>query len=191
MALTPGGCSRSSGGGELQLELEAEPDRAFDLYGNQGRALGRAVSGRGAALDGSKAHLVLTAAGSRRGGLLHSLSDVILRHGGNVVESRALQLGSDITLMMLVEVDVAACAGLHVALAEHQRVASDVHLIIRRMPPAAGAAAAPAQTASRFRLAAPDRPGLVHTVTSAHCPRSATDAHGRAQSSSLRTEWRW
>jgi hypothetical protein len=89
---------RGAGAGEL----EADAERAFDLYGNQGRALGR-LTGHAPALDPAKAHFVLTAAGMRRSGLLHDLTAVILAGRGNVIESRALQLGSDLTLMMLGE----------------------------------------------------------------------------------------
>ena len=165
---------RGAGDSELQLELEADPDRAFDLYGNQGRALGEVAArlrGHSATLDPAKAHLVLTAAGQRRSGLLHKLTEVILKGNGNVIESRALQLGSDLTLMMLVEVDHAHSGALHMALAELQRSAADVHLIIRKMLPAeagrSGSAAGPKLSVSRFQLAALDRPGLVHIVTSA------------------------
>ncbi len=91
---------------------------------------------------------------------------------GNVVESRAVQLGSDLTLMMLIEVDPSRSAALHTALAEHQRQLRDVHLITRicepMHAPGAAAAAAPAHArASRFHMSADDRPGLVHIVTSA------------------------
>lgn len=91
-----------------------------------------------------------------------------------------MQLGSDLTLMMLIEVEPAQSAALHVALAEHQRCMRDVHLITRTTTPDGGSGSAGASRAvsaaptarqraeerpARFHLAAVDRPGLVHLVT--------------------------
>ncbi len=96
----------------------------------------------------------------------------------------AVQLGSDLTLMMLIEVDPSRSAALHSALAEHQRTLRDVHLITRisePLPAAAPAALAhavgappapPPPRSARFHMAAIDRPGLVHIVTSAWRPRA-------------------
>ena len=79
-----------------------------------------------------------------------------------------MQLGSDLTLMMLIEVDPARSAVLHSALAEHQRALRDVHLITRICEPvAAPNAPQAAPRPARFQMAAIDRPGLVHIVTSA------------------------
>jgi hypothetical protein len=95
----------------------------------------------------------------------------------------AVQLGSDLTLMMLIEVDPSRSAALHSALAEHQRTLRDVHLITRisePLPAAAPAALAhavgappapPPPRTARFHMAAIDRPGLVHIVTSAWARR--------------------
>ena len=79
-----------------------------------------------------------------------------------------MQLGSDLTLMMLIEVEPTRSAALHSALAEHQRTLRDVHLITRICEPVA-APNAPQAThrPSRFHMAAIDRPGLVHIITSA------------------------
>ena len=159
-------------------EVEADPEMAMDAVGNQLRALSRLVTHTRAVLDLTKTHIVLTAAGQRQSGMLHELSEVILKQAGNVVESRAMQLGSDLTLMMLIEVDPAQSAALHVALAEHQRLMRDVHLITRTTTPDGSTAAvgtvspAPSSAAqraeqrpARFQLASLDRPGLVHLVT--------------------------
>ena len=54
-------------------------------------------------------------------------------------------------------------AALHLALAEHQRTAADLNLIVRNMQP--GGSSARRQSLSRFELTALDRPGLVHIVT--------------------------
>ena len=75
------------------------------------------------------------------------------------------------TLMMLIEVDPTRSAALHSALAEHQRALRDVHLITRICEPVAAPNAphAPPRP-SRFHMAAIDRPGLVHIITSAQPP---------------------
>lgn len=113
-----------------------------------------------------------------------------------------MQLGSDLTLMMLIEVDPAQSAALHVALAEHQRAMRDVHLITRTTTPDGGhggdatQALTPAplerprveQRPARFHLAALDRPGLVHTVTSA-CPPPACVACCDSLTRVLRAEF--
>ena len=101
----------------------------------------------------------------------------------------AVQLGSDLTLMMLIEVDPARSAALHSALAEHQRALRDVHLITRICEPmsaegveqaAPGSAGGVAAVrSSRFHMAAIDRPGLVHVVTSA-TPRLRVRMRARA-----------
>jgi hypothetical protein len=105
----------------------------------------------------------------------------------------AVQLGSDLTLMMLIEVDPARSAALHSALAEHARKLRDVHLITRISEPAAawadvpgggvaGSVAPPApQRTAKFHMAALDRPGLVHTVTSAWRVRDPGAVRARVQ----------
>ena len=96
----------------------------------------------------------------------------------------AVQLGSDLTLMMLIEVDPTRSAALHSALAEHQRTLRDVHLITRICEPiAAPNAPHAAHRPSRFHMAAIDRPGLVHIITSAQPLRRSkppTLAHAHA-----------
>lgn len=147
--------------------VEADPSRAMAAVGNAGRELARLRHTR-PVLDSSKTHIVLTAAGHGRSGMLSSLSEVVLEGSGNVVESRAVQLGSDLTLMMLIEVDPARSAVLHSALAEHQRQLRDVHLITRICEPVAVPnAPLSAPRPARFQMTANDRPGLVHIVTSA------------------------
>ena len=115
----------------------------------------------------------------------------------------AVQLGSDLTLMMLIEVDPTRSAALHSALAEHQHTLRDVHLITRICEPvAAPNAPNAAHRPSRFHMAAIDRPGLVHIITSAQPLRRSTLsrlAHAHAapprvsllQSSWPNTAWTW
>jgi hypothetical protein len=56
-------------------ELEADPSRAMAAVGNAGRELARLRHTR-PELDSSKTHIVLTAAGHGRSGMLQSLSEV-------------------------------------------------------------------------------------------------------------------
>ena len=198
-------------------ELEADPSRAMESLGNAGRELARLRHTR-PELDSSKTHIVLTAAGHGRSGMLHTLSEA--RRGGLAAARRvalthriarrwclrapatslragapllqrclpcaslrltrpsfsAVQLGSDLTLMMLIEVDPARSAALHSALAEHQRQLRDVHLITRiceRVQAPNVPQTAP--RAARFQMAAIDRPGLVHIITSALPKRAGDD----------------
>ena len=60
-------------------ELEASPERAMEAVGKQGSALAR-MRGTRPTLDPGKTHIVLTAAGQRRSGMLHALSEVSM-HG--------------------------------------------------------------------------------------------------------------
>lgn len=121
-----------------------------------------ARSTRRTVLDPSLTHIILTAAGPRHDSLLHSLTGVVARGRGNVVESRAMTVGGDITLSMLIEVEPGpAAAELRAALADHQRSLGGVQLIARTTTPAAGAA----PLLRRVQLVAPDAPGVMHSVT--------------------------
>ena len=55
-------------------ELESDPSRAMAAVGNAGRELARLRHTR-PELDASKTHIVLTAAGQRRSGMLHTLTE--------------------------------------------------------------------------------------------------------------------
>jgi glycine cleavage system transcriptional repressor len=49
-------------------------------------------------------HLIITAIGSDRPGIVSELSGVVTSHGANVEESRMARLGSDFAILMLVSV---------------------------------------------------------------------------------------
>jgi hypothetical protein len=55
-------------------EVEASPELAMEAVGNKGRAFARMRHKR-VELDPAKTHIVLTAAGQRHSGMLHSLSE--------------------------------------------------------------------------------------------------------------------
>jgi hypothetical protein len=74
-------------------EVEADPGLAMDAVGNQLRAFSRLRHTR-AQLDPGKTYIVITAAGQRQSGMLHELTEVILRQAGNVVESRCVSLST-------------------------------------------------------------------------------------------------
>lgn len=54
---------------------------------------------RRAVLDPAKTHVVLTASGPHHVQLLHGLTTCVAAAHGNVVETRAVQLGGDFTLL--------------------------------------------------------------------------------------------
>ncbi len=46
--------------------------------------------------------LVISAVGHDRTGIVHELSEVVMRHDGNIIESRMATLGSEFAMMLLV-----------------------------------------------------------------------------------------
>ena len=94
-----------------------------------------------------------------------------------------MRMGGDLTVMMLIEVEPTNTARLQAALLQARSMdpqLADFKLFTHVTEPlgSAAAAAAPASSplaerrrSSRFRMAAVDRPGLLHIVTSASPPR--------------------
>jgi glycine cleavage system transcriptional repressor len=113
-------------------------------------------------------HAILSAVGSDRPGLVDELSEFIFERGGNIEDSRMVNLRGQFAIMVLV-------AGADQALA---RVRSDswqlqqkTGLQIEVRP--ATAATAPSAQAVPYRLTASaiDQPGLIHRIS--HLLRSA------------------
>ena len=104
---------------------------------------------------------VLTVLGVDRPGLVDSLSGVVTAHGGNWERSQMARLGGKFAGVVQVSLPSAAAAGLQEALA----ALGDQGLQVRVDP----AGAAPVATGTRFvlSLVGTDRPGLVHSVSSA------------------------
>lgn len=92
-----------------------------------------------------------------------------------------MRMGNDLTVMMLIEVDPSRSTLLTAAL-QGGALLSDYKIFTHTLDPAG--LAAPEQGAprksSRFSMAAPDKPGLIHLVTSAPCPPRACAAAAAA-----------
>jgi len=111
-------------------------------------------------LKAMTAHAILTAIGPDRPGLVDEVSAVIFRHGGNIADSRMVNLRGQFAMMLLVGADHAALQALE---AELPQLEAATHLRCQLHP-----AGEPADTAAAmpFRLCATalDQPGLVHRI---------------------------
>ncbi|CAB4364846.1 MAG: amino acid-binding ACT protein [Actinobacteria bacterium] len=105
---------------------------------------------------------VLTVLGDDRPGLVDSLAAAVAAHGGNWERSQMARLGGKFAGVVQVNVPNAAAAALQAELA----TLSDGGLLQVRIDPAGAAPDAPG---ARFvlSLVGTDRPGLVHSVSSA------------------------
>ncbi|MDO8388973.1 MAG: ACT domain-containing protein [Actinomycetota bacterium] len=105
---------------------------------------------------------VLTVLGDDRPGLVDSLSGVVTAHGGNWERSQMARLGGKFAGVVQVSVPSASATELQAALA----ALGDEGLLQVRVDLAG---AAPVATGTRFvlSLVGTDRPGLVHSVSSA------------------------
>lgn len=114
------------------------------------------------ALDPAKEHIIISATGEDKVGLVRDLTAAVHKAGGNVYESRMLRLGSDFTVMTLVEV-----APGKPALALKDAVAQELQgLTVYTKTTKRPDNAAPTPLAlHHFRLVAPDAPGLLATVS--------------------------
>ncbi len=105
---------------------------------------------------------VLTVLGDDRPGLVDSLSAAVAAHGGNWERSQMARLGGKFAGVVQVSIPSAAVAALQAELA----TLNDGGLLQVRIDPAG---AAPDAQGDRFMLSlvGTDRPGLVHSVSSA------------------------
>ncbi|MEI7546503.1 MAG: ACT domain-containing protein [Actinomycetota bacterium] len=105
---------------------------------------------------------VLTVLGDDRPGLVDSLSGVVSAHGGNWARSQMARLGGKFAGIVQVTVPTGSAAGMQAALA----AMNDEGLLQVRID---SAGTAPTAQGHRFvlSLVGADRPGLVHSVSSA------------------------
>jgi glycine cleavage system transcriptional repressor len=117
------------------------------------------------------AHAILTAIGVDRAGLVDEVSRYIFDRGGNIEDSRMVNLRGQFAIMVLVTGDEATIGKLR---HEQTRLAetSGLQVDVRRTPEApragtAGAAAAKPSDAIPFRFVATavDRAGIVHRIS--------------------------
>ena len=119
------------------------------------------------------AHAILTAIGVDRAGLVDEVSRYIFDRGGNIEDSRMVNLRGQFAIMVLVTGDEAVIGKLR---HEHSRLAetSGLQVDVRPTPeaPPAGTAGAGAAAAARsgsipfrFVATAVDRAGIVHRIS--------------------------
>ncbi|HUH06555.1 MAG TPA: ACT domain-containing protein [Egibacteraceae bacterium] len=107
------------------------------------------------------AELAVTAIGSDQPGIIARVTKVLYEHGGNLEDSSMTILGGHFAIMLLVQTD-ASPTELETALAEGT---SDLGLVVTVRPVGHGAPAAPPTHV--LSVYGADRPGIVHSVTSA------------------------
>jgi glycine cleavage system transcriptional repressor len=113
-------------------------------------------------------HAVLTAIGADRPGLVEEVSHFIFEAGGNIEDSRMVNLRGQFAIMLLVGADEPALKALHAGM-PHLLQHTGLHVELRSVeavPSAASAANAPAGPALPYalRATAMDQAGLVHRI---------------------------
>ena len=102
-------------------------------------------------------HIIISAFGSDRPGIVSHLTGAITSHGGNIEESRMVRLGADFTTMILVSVSAEWTESLTVALNGIQ----DLQISVQRTSPFTLDATIPQ---CEIYLSGADNEGLVHKV---------------------------
>lgn len=115
-------------------------------------------------MSGTTHYAVLTAIGADRPGLVDEVTAFILRCGGNLEESRLVNLHGQFAMMLLVTGDAAAMDGLREGLDE---LARDSGVHAQLTPADQGGSAVAARLPYRLTTTAMDHPGLVQSVAHA------------------------
>ena len=112
------------------------------------------------------AHAILTAIGVDRAGLVDEVSSFIFDRGGNIEESRMVNLRGQFAMMVLVSGDESTIGRLRREQSQLGQ-ASGLQVDVRPTPdqPRAPAPAPAAALPLRFVATAVDRPGIVHEVS--------------------------
>ena len=110
------------------------------------------------------AHAILTAVGADRSGLVDEVSQFIYDRGGNIEDSRMVNLRGQFAMMVLVGGDDAVIGKLR---HEQSRLseASGLQIDVRPAPERAAAASAAGAMPMRFVATAVDRAGIVHEIS--------------------------
>jgi len=104
-------------------------------------------------------HLVLTATGSDRPGLVERVTRLIVEHGGNVESSRMARLGGEFAMLVLVAAPVERIGGLREAVDRLGEGSYVVHTRLTGMgPPVA------AEGRVTIRVLGADHMGIIHAV---------------------------
>jgi glycine cleavage system transcriptional repressor len=113
----------------------------------------------------STGHAILTAIGSDRPGLVDEVSQFIFEHGGNLADSRMVNLRGQFAMMVLFDSPPEAIDRLR---ADLSRLGAQTGLRVELHPPAErGSAPAGAAMAYRLTATALDQSGLVHRIAHA------------------------
>ena len=102
-------------------------------------------------------HIIISAFGADKPGIVSHLTGAITNHGGNIEESRMIKLGSDFTTMILVSVSADWTESLTVALGGIQ----GLQISIQKTSPFTMEATIPQ---CEIHLSGADNEGLVHKV---------------------------
>ena len=102
-------------------------------------------------------HIIISAFGADKPGIVSHLTGTITTHGGNIEESRMMKLGSDFTTMILVSVSAEWTESLTVALGGIQ----GLQISIQKTSPFSMDATIPQ---CEIHLSGADNEGLVHKV---------------------------
>ncbi|MBT5078763.1 MAG: hypothetical protein HOM61_07630 [Candidatus Marinimicrobia bacterium] len=102
-------------------------------------------------------HIIISAFGSDRPGIVSHLTGAITSHGGNIEESRMVKLGTDFTTMIFVSVSTEWTESLTVALNGIQ----DLQISVQKTSPFSIDATIPQ---CEIHLSGADNEGLVHKV---------------------------
>lgn len=115
-------------------------------------------------------HAILTAIGADRPGLVDEVSQFIFDAGGNIEDSRMVNLRGQFAMMVLVGADANMLERLRASLPRLMDQTA-LHAELRLADGAAGASATSAALPYRFTATAIDQSGLVHRI--AHVFRDA------------------
>jgi glycine cleavage system transcriptional repressor len=104
-------------------------------------------------------HMILTASGRDRPGVLEEFTDLLLKHDGNVDASRMAHLGDEFAILMLVSVPEDKVEGLQMAAAELRKADYEVHT---RLTEVSDAPSDPASYACGITVTGADHMGIIH-----------------------------
>jgi glycine cleavage system transcriptional repressor len=108
------------------------------------------------------AELVICAVGPDRPGLVDELTGYLFEHGGNIADSRMVNLRGQFALVLLVEVPAEREQTLRASVAD---VGAKLGLTATASPRGAAPAAVTEGIRYQLKVSAMDQPGIVHRVT--------------------------
>ncbi|MCA9583168.1 MAG: hypothetical protein KC416_15320 [Myxococcales bacterium] len=107
------------------------------------------------------ADLVITSVGHDRPGIVHRITGIVAQHGGNLADSRMVNLRGRFAVLVLAEVPDGKGPAITEALAALDREFGLRTTLFEAPPSSTGAVGVP----YRLKTFAMDQPGIVHAVT--------------------------